>query len=419
MYTITRATNTAGAITVNLTWSGTAAASRYKVTATGGMLNAAATQLIMPDGGGSATITLTPVADNTLEAPQTAILTLGSGTGYAVGSPSAATVTLYDTTNPTVSIGPATMTVAGSSKNQTLTFTVSLSGSSPNTAGVTVKTANGTAVAGTDFTALSSTHSFAAGTTSQTVTVTLTGRKTGSVTKSFTVVLSSPTNATLGTTTSTVTITGTSAQLAAGDAPAGSTAAPLTMSELTPVLAAAEDEWASAGIPAARLAAVQFVITTLPQGEIGYTVGDTVYIDPTAAGFGWYAGPGNAFGADGGAITDGPAVGHMDLLTVVLHELGHTVGLSDGCACGPYSDLMQTMLAPGVRRVLPTGDNAGVSGGDTLSPVVGPASSNSLLVPISAGHSGPHRTVSTLLLGQPIISSRHPGGRRRVSAGPV
>jgi hypothetical protein len=43
----------------------------------------------------------------------------------------------------------------------------------------------------------------------------------------------------------------------------------------------------------------------------------------------------------------------MDLLTVVLHELGHVLGLADGCSCGSYSTLMQATLPIGVRRTLP------------------------------------------------------------------
>jgi hypothetical protein len=356
VYTITRSANATGAIAVNLTWSGTAAASRYTLTATGGTLNAAGTQLTVPDGGSAATVTLTPKADGIAEPAQTALLTLGGSTQYSVGSPSAATVTLYDTTAPTVSISPVTVTKAGSTSNQTVSFTISLSGSSPNPVSVAVKTVDGTAVAGTSYTAVSTTLTFAAGTiTGQSVSVTLLGRASGTVNKNFTVVLSSPTGATLGTSTSTVTITGTSAQLAAGVAPAGSVATPLTQGQLQPVIAAAERQWAAAGVAPSRLAAIKFVITTLPLGEVGYTVGNTVYIDATAAGFGWYTGATGGFGANGLALAGGPAAGRIDLLTVVLHEIGHTVGLPDGCACGPFTTLMQTSLPAGVRRLLPAG----------------------------------------------------------------
>jgi hypothetical protein len=95
------------------------------------------------------------------------------------------------------------------------------------------------------------------------------------------------------------------------------------------------------------------VITTqLPFGEIGFTDGNTIYIDATAAGFGWYTGLAGAFDANGLALAGGPAVGHMDLLTVVLHEIGHTLGLPDDCGCGPYTTLMQATLPAGVRRSL-------------------------------------------------------------------
>jgi hypothetical protein len=354
VYTFTRAGNLAGAVVVNLTWSGTAAAARYTLSAAGGTLNAAGTQLTIPAGGATATVTLTAINDNKLEAPQTAIVTLGGSTLYTVGSPSSATATLYDTSSPTISISPVTLTVAGSTSNKTQTFTVSLSGSSPNTTGVTVMTVNGTAVAGTNFTALTATLSFAPGVTSQTVTVTITGRATGHLNKAFSVVLSAPTGGTLGATTSAVTITGTSAQDAAGIAPPGSSATVLTASRLQAVVAEAERQWEALGVAKSRLAAVKFVITRLPVGQLGYTVGDTVYIDATAAGFGWFTGLGSAaFDARGQAIAGGAAAGHMDLLTVVVHELGHTLGLQDGCACGPFRTLMLTMLPAGQRRSLP------------------------------------------------------------------
>jgi hypothetical protein len=265
---------------------------------------------------------------------------------------------LYDTTSPVVSISPTSATIAGSSKkNQTLTFTVSISGSSPNPVTVRVGTTDGTAKAGTDYTAVSSTLTFAAGNvTAQTVIVTILLHKTGTLNKTFTLSLTNPTGATISSTASksTITITGTSAQVAATIAPAGSALTPLTTAELQPVITAAERAWEAAGVSPARFAHVRFVITTrLPVGEIGYTDGHTIYIDATAAGFGWYTGRGGtAFEASGIALAGGPAAGRMDLLTVVMHELGHTVGLPDGCACGAATKLMHATLAAGVRRSL-------------------------------------------------------------------
>jgi hypothetical protein len=41
----------------------------------------------------------------------------------------------------------------------------------------------------------------------------------------------------------------------------------------------------------------------------------------------------------------------MDLLTVVLHEMGHLAGLADVGASGHADDLMAGTLTPGTRRV--------------------------------------------------------------------
>jgi hypothetical protein len=313
----------------------------------------------MPDGGTSTTVMLTPIANTTAQAVQTAILTLVSASSYTLGSTTGATVSLYDTNAPVFSISPATVTKAGSTSTQTLTFTVAISGSSLTATGVTVATVAGTALGGKDYTALTTLLTFTAGSiASQTVTVTLLGRATGNVNHAFTVQLSAPTGgATISSTanTSTVTITGTSAQVASTVAPAGSDPTPLTTAALQPVIAAAERAWEAAGVSAWRFAHVRFVITTqLPVGEIGYTAGSTVYIDATGAGFGWYTGRGpGAFGASGIALAGGPAAGRMDLLTVVMHELGHILGLPDGCACGAATTLMQATLPAGQRRGLP------------------------------------------------------------------
>ena len=46
----------------------------------------------------------------------------------------------------------------------------------------------------------------------------------------------------------------------------------------------------------------------------------------------------------------------MDLLTVVEHELGHVLGLSDIDPSSQPNDLMATTLPPGVRRQPTTQD---------------------------------------------------------------
>jgi hypothetical protein len=50
------------------------------------------------------------------------------------------------------------------------------------------------------------------------------------------------------------------------------------------------------------------------------------------------------------ALPGGPAAGRMDLLTVVLHEMGHLAGRADVSTAGHGDDLMAGALTPGVRR---------------------------------------------------------------------
>jgi hypothetical protein len=84
----------------------------------------------------------------------------------------------------------------------------------------------------------------------------------------------------------------------------------------------------------------------------------TRLLDRTAAGHGWFVDPtplqDEEFrgGADGPltAAPTGPAAGKMDLLTAVLHELGHLAGLPDVSAATDPADLMGEQLADGDRR---------------------------------------------------------------------
>ena len=86
----------------------------------------------------------------------------------------------------------------GNSGTTAFTFTVSLSPASAGTVTVKYATANGTATAGSDYTAVSPTLlTFAPGQTSQTVTVNVTGDTVQEANETFFVNLSSPSGATL------------------------------------------------------------------------------------------------------------------------------------------------------------------------------------------------------------------------------
>ncbi len=96
------------------------------------------------------------------------------------------------------SMGPSLASTTG---GQTVNFIVTLSAASTQAESVAWTTVNGTAIAGTDFTAASGTLTFAPGETSKTITIILLNTTAPIDTKAFAVQLSSPTGSTLGTAT--------------------------------------------------------------------------------------------------------------------------------------------------------------------------------------------------------------------------
>ena len=153
----------------------------------------------------------------------------------------------------------------------------------------------------------------------------------------------------------------------AGFAVTSGTAPTLTAAELAPVVAEATRRWVAAGADPARLANVTVSITDLnAAGRLGEHVPGSVHIDDDAGGKGWFvdATPGDdaEFGsavAVGLGATDGAAARGVDLLTVVMHELGHELGLDDVDPSAAPADLMAETLTAGVRR-LPAGLSAAV-----------------------------------------------------------
>jgi hypothetical protein len=118
--------------------------------------------------------------------------------------------------------------------------------------------------------------------------------------------------------------------------------AALTAAQLAPVVAAAEQDWQAAGLSAeqmARLQGLQFVVTTLPVGHLGEYLPGTIYLDATADGYGWFMNP-----------MASPGATQVDLLTVVMHEMGHALGLPD-ITTPDSTDLMAQALAVGMRRL--------------------------------------------------------------------
>ncbi|HEX4491503.1 MAG TPA: Calx-beta domain-containing protein [Acidimicrobiia bacterium] len=99
-------------------------------------------------------------------------------------------------------VGDVTV-LEGGAATRSAAFTVSLSAPSPGGVTVGYATADGTAKAGTDYTATAGTLTFAAGQVSQTVDVPVKGDRNSETTESFTLALSKPVGAALGRATGT------------------------------------------------------------------------------------------------------------------------------------------------------------------------------------------------------------------------
>ena len=113
------------------------------------------------------------------------------------------------TTPPGVSVAGVTAAEPSATGTAQAAFTVSLSKASTTPVTIGYATANGTATAGTDYTATTGTLTFAPGVTSQKINVPVLADTAVETAETFTVTLSKPTGATITTATATATITNT------------------------------------------------------------------------------------------------------------------------------------------------------------------------------------------------------------------
>jgi hypothetical protein len=125
----------------------------------------------------------------------------------------------------------------------------------------------------------------------------------------------------------------------------------LTDAQLRPIVEEAIVRWAGANISAEQLGHMRNTsvrISDLPAGYLGVARDEGIFIDADAAGYGWYV---DEVPADDSEFASpaGEAATRMDLLTAVMHELGHAAGL-DHAGDARINDLMAETLVPGLRR---------------------------------------------------------------------
>ncbi|MCA0302386.1 MAG: cellulase family glycosylhydrolase [Proteobacteria bacterium] len=192
-FTVSLSAPASGPVTVNYaTGNGTATAgSDY--TAASGTLSFAA-------GETSKVVRVTVAGDTAVEANETLTLTLSSPSGATLADGSAVGTIVNDDTAPlpTLAISDASVAEGSAGTPGIATFTVRLSAAATTPVSVAFATADGTALAGSDYVARAGTLTFAAGETSKTIAVTALGDAAVEANESFTVVLSNASGATLG-----------------------------------------------------------------------------------------------------------------------------------------------------------------------------------------------------------------------------
>ena len=129
----------------------------------------------------------------------------------------------------------------------------------------------------------------------------------------------------------------------------------LSLQHIQTLLPAAKQYWLDAGASSEVLDLAQFSVANLEGKVAAVTRGAQVVFDASGAGFGWFVDPtphehgefkqGSTLGMD--APESSPAHGRLDLLTVLIHELGHVLGMSPQV----NDDVMSLYLDAGERRL--------------------------------------------------------------------
>ncbi|WP_367874648.1 Ig-like domain-containing protein [Luteolibacter sp. Populi] len=146
----------------------------------------------------------------------------------------------------------------------------------------------------------------------------------------------------------------------------------LTSAQLDATVAAALARWEKSRLSEAQMAAllgVQFEVADLPGQYLGEAAGLRLRVDCDAGGNGWFidATPleDTEFAASDStrrySLPTGEPAGRIDLLTTILHEQGHALGLEDRYAAADRDSVMFGYLTTGERRLPAAGQATGTS----------------------------------------------------------
>jgi hypothetical protein len=369
VFTVSRSGASVLPLTVQYATANSSAQAGSDYLPVGGVLSFAA-------GENSKQITVPVIGDTVVESNEFFVLRLTNPVNATI-SDSEGQGTINNDDVPQFSISDATVVEFDYGTAEAV-FTVTLSAASNLTTSVQYLMQNGSATSSADYLSIPGVLVFGPGQTSGTISVSVIGDTALEANETFFVTLANASTATIADSLGVGTIVdndGGGALLAGAAGPALAPAM-LSGTELTPILSGAVAQWSEAlGNSDSRLLALDgmsIVIADLDGAAVGLAQGDMVTIDVNAAGHGWFIDVSpmqssefsvrldrNVFGA----ARSSEAFGRMDLLTVLLHEIGHVLGFGHDDAAR-YA-VMHEELEAGARYALAEskpGPKAGVAG---------------------------------------------------------
>jgi hypothetical protein len=218
-------------------------------------------------------------------------------------------------------------------------------------------------------------------------------------------------------------------QIAASEPSVTASTLSLTAADLAPIVTVATELWTAAlGAGDPRLSvlnSVTILVSDLPDNMLGATTGDTIVLDASAAGWGWFVDPTPVDNreftvADGAGVfvaTPGSAAtGHMDLLSTVLHEMGNAMGIAEDQG----QDVTGMTLSAGERR-LPLDTTASAPEATNTSAAVPGAGSLAIdwsgASPFVAAAPGAPINASSVAPGKRPMAGQKIGDRATLAAG--
>ncbi len=190
VFTVSLSAPAAGEVSVLYATGGGNATAGSDYTAKSGSILFSAGQTVQ-------TITITINGDTTEEENETFQVTLSSPDGAVINGGGVATGTLLNDDGNVLALDPTSVSQTEGDSNSNMVFTVKLEEAASENVVVVYNTANGTATAGSDYTATSGTLTFAPGVTQMLVTVQLLGDNLDEADETFSLVLSAPQNASI------------------------------------------------------------------------------------------------------------------------------------------------------------------------------------------------------------------------------